>query len=61
MSDNTPTREGWLMCPLHQTWMLPPDAKHENHPEFDGSGCHLVDPFRVLEFLNAWLLEGGEQ
>ena len=46
-----PTREGWLMCPLHMTWMVPPDATHEGHPEYDGGGCSLVDPRRVVEFL----------
>lgn len=57
--DPTPPRYDWLMCPLHQTWMTPPDAAHEHHPEFDGNGCHLVNPWRVLEFMNAWLLKEG--
>ena len=39
--------------------MLPPDAEHEGHPELDGLGCHLVDPFKALEFLNGWWWQGG--
>lgn len=46
-------RDGWLYCPLHNTWMLPPDATHEGHPEYDGAdgGCQLVDPMKALRFL----------